>query len=79
MYGSLQCVRVLFVTHFCLGVPSICLFCVKPFSVGSHGLLVCVLSLSVIFCLMCSSKSLYVLCILRFGMCCLSVCIIIVE
>ena len=40
----------------------------KPFSVGSHGLLVRVVSLSVIFCLMCSGKSLYVLCILPFGL-----------
>lgn len=46
----------------------------KPFSVGSHGLLVRVVSLSVILCLMCSGKSLHVLCILPFGMCSLSAC-----
>ena len=65
-----------FVSIFCLGVPSICLLCCTrevisrfiPFSVGSHGLLLCVVSLSVILCLMCSGKSLHVLCILPFGM-----------
>ena len=41
---------------------------------GSHGLLVRVVSLSVIFCLMCSGKRLHVLCILPFGMWCLSAC-----
>ena len=46
----------------------------KSFSVGSNGSLVCVVSLSVIFCLMCSGKSLHVLCILPFGMWCLSAC-----
>ena len=46
----------------------------KPFSVGSHGLLLRVVSLRVIFCLMCSSKSLHVLWILPFEMWCLSAC-----
>ena len=61
-----MCVRVLFV------IPSFVLCCCMrevisrfSFSVGSHELLVC---LSVIFCLMCSGKSLHVLCILPFGM-----------
>ena len=45
-----------------------------PFSVGSCGLLVRVVSLSAIFCLMCSGKSLHVLCILPFEMWCLSAC-----
>ena len=40
----------------------------RPFSVGSHGLLVRVVSLSVIVYLMCSGKSLHVLCILPFVM-----------
>ena len=47
----------------------------KPFSVRSHGLLVRVVSLSVIFCLMYSGKNL--LCILPFGMWCVSACRII--
>ena len=38
----------------------------KPFSVGSHGLLVRVVFLSVIFCLVCSGKRMHVLCILPF-------------
>ena len=46
----------------------------RPFSVGSCAMLVRVVSLSVIFCLMCSGKSLHVLCIWTFGMWCLSAC-----
>ena len=46
----------------------------KPFNVGSWNLLVRVVSLSLIFCLMFSDKSLHVLCILPFGMWCLSAC-----
>ena len=42
--------------------------------VGSCGLLVRVVSLSVIFYLMCSGKSLHVLCILPFVMWYLSAC-----
>ena len=41
---------------------------------GSHGLIVRVLSLSVIFYLMWSGKSLHASCILPFGMCSLSAC-----
>ena len=40
----------------------------------SHGLLVRVVSLSVILCLLCSGKSLHVLCISSFGMWSLSAC-----
>ena len=46
----------------------------KPFSVRSHGLLVRVVSLSVILCLLCSGKSLHVLWILLFGTWSLSAC-----
>ena len=46
----------------------------KPFNVGSHGSLVRVVSLSVIFSLMCSGKSLHVLCILECGVCLLELC-----
>ena len=46
----------------------------KRFCVGSHGFLVRVVSLSVFYCLMCSGKSLHVLCILPFGMWSLSTC-----
>ena len=81
MYSSIQCVRVLFVIpslircSFQMFVLCCCIRDIrevisgfKRFSVGSHGLLVRVVSLSVIFCLMCYGKSLHVLCILRFGM-----------
>ena len=46
----------------------------KPFGVGLHGLLVRVVSVSVIYCPMCSSESLHVLYILPFGMWCMSAC-----
>ena len=75
MYGSPQCMRVVFV------IPSFdrCSFpmfglccCIwevisrfKPFNLRSHKLLVRVVSLSVISCQMCSGKSLHVLCILE--------------
>ena len=41
----------------------------KPFSVGSYELLVRVVSHNVIFCLMCSGRSLHVFCLLECGVC----------
>ena len=63
---------------FCLGVPfmSVLCCCMREvisrfihFSVGYCGLLVRVVSLSAIFCLMCSGKCLHVFCLLECDVC----------